>query len=46
MCRHLWRDINDVRVCQRCGMTVRTLDGKVMFDRRFPNAVKKGRKKM
>lgn len=46
MCRHVWREINDVRVCQGCGLTVRMVAGKplVMFDRRFPNTVKKGRK--
>lgn len=44
MCRHVWKEINSVRVCQRCGMTVNMLDGKVMFDRSFPSAAKKGRK--
>lgn len=45
MCKHVWTEFNDVRVCQRCGMTVNTLDGKIMFDRDFPNLNKKGRKK-
>ena len=45
MCSHLWVEINDVRVCRRCGITVRKLDGKIMFDRRFANVgkSKKGR---
>ena len=45
MCRHTWKTINDVRVCQRCGMTVRLLDGKVMFERRLPGALQKGGRK-
>lgn len=45
MCRHTWKTINDVRVCQRCGMTVRLLDDKVMFDRRLPGALQKGGRK-
>lgn len=44
MCNHIWKTVNDVRVCQRCGLTVRRLDGKVMFDRNLPNAAQKGRK--
>lgn len=46
MCSHLWIQINDIRVCKRCGMTISMLDGKVMFDRNFANAgKKKGRKR-
>lgn len=45
MCSHLWREINDIRVCARCGLTVRKLDGKIMFDRGYSNySKKKGRK--
>lgn len=46
MCGHLWIEINDIRVCKRCGMTISLIDGKVMFDRKFANiGHKKGRKK-
>lgn len=45
MCNHIWKTVNDVRVCQRCGLTVRKTDGKIMFDRKLPNAgSRKGRK--
>lgn len=45
MCPHDWRQINDVTVCVRCGMT-RTKDGKVFFDRKLPNyKAKRGKKK-
>lgn len=45
MCRHIWKTINDVRICQRCGMTVRLTDGRVIFDRRLPGALRKGGRK-
>lgn len=45
MCSHVWREINDIRVCARCGLTIRKLDGKIIFDRDYANAgKKKGRK--
>ena len=38
--------MNDVRVCQRCGMTVGRQGGAVIFDRKYPCVWgKKGRKK-
>lgn len=43
MCRHLWKVVNDVRVCLRCGMTVSRYDSKVIFDRKLKDAVQKGR---
>lgn len=44
MCKHVWKDMNDVRVCLRCGITVRRLDGAIIFDRKLPN-IRKGRGK-
>lgn len=44
MCNHEWRKINDVKVCMRCGMT-RTLDGKILFDKKIVNYKPKKRKK-
>jgi len=44
MCNHIWKTVNDVRVCLRCGITMRRLDGKIMFDRKLPDVVKKGQK--
>ena len=46
MCRHNWREINDIRVCLRCGLTV-IKNGSVLFDRNIMNyrPRKKGRKK-
>ena len=46
MCRHVWREINDLRVCTKCGLTVNMLDGKVMLDREFINATKKKRRNL
>lgn len=37
MCSHTWKTINDVRVCMRCGLTVRILDGAILFDRKIAN---------
>jgi len=47
MCRHIWKDVNDLRVCLRCGLTVRRLDGAVVcFDRKLPGILcKKGKAK-
>ncbi len=47
MCNHDWVKVNDVRVCQKCGLTV-TRDGKMFFDFRFPGFAqnkKKARRK-
>ncbi len=46
MCSHEWRQINDVSVCTRCGLT-RTKSGKIIFDRKLPNYrhKKRGKKK-
>lgn len=41
MCRHIYRTINSVRVCQRCGLTINLINGAVMFDRRLPDYRKK-----
>ena len=43
MCPHNWRKINDVFVCLRCGLT-RTVDGKILFDRKIVNFRPKRRK--
>ena len=41
MCGHLWRKMNDVRVCMKCGLTVGK-DGRVLvFDRRLRNVAGK-----
>lgn len=45
MCNHIWKTINDVRVCLRCGMTVRRFDGGVIFDRKLPDNAKKDGKR-
>lgn len=48
MCRHIWKTINNVRVCLRCGVTVNMIDGSVIFDRKLQNAGtgrKKGKEK-
>lgn len=44
MCGHIWKKVNDVRVCQRCGLTVRLYDGNIIFDRKLPSmASRKGK---
>ena len=43
MCKHVMKTINDVRVCLRCGMTIRRLDGAIIFDRKLVSAAKKGK---
>lgn len=46
MCRHIWKTVNDVRVCPRCGLTIRTLDGKVMHDKQLAGILqRKGKDK-
>ena len=45
MCNHIWKTVNDVRVCQRCGLTVRRFDGKVMFDKKLPDTLNRKRGK-
>lgn len=37
MCRHIYKTINNVRVCQRCGVTISMIDGRVIFDRKLQN---------
>ena len=44
MCNHEFKQINDVRVCQRCGLTV-TMDGKIIFDRKIANYKSKKKKR-
>ena len=44
MCNHVWKTVNDVRVCLRCGITVVRNNGKVIFDRKLTDTVQKGRK--
>lgn len=44
MCNHEFVTVNDVRVCQRCGMTV-TYDNKVLFDRKIANYKPKKKKR-
>ena len=44
MCKHLWHKHNDITVCLRCGL-LRTPDGKVLFDRRLPDLLKRPGKK-
>lgn len=43
MCKHEFIQINNAKVCKRCGMTV--IGGKVMFDRKFPNYKEKRKKR-
>lgn len=43
MCKHQWVKINDVLVCTRCGLT-RTMDGKILFDRKLPSYKPKKKK--
>lgn len=46
MCNHIWKMVNDVRVCLRCGLTVSRFDGKpIAFDRKLPNKLKEDKKK-
>ena len=44
MCKHTWKTVNDLRVCPRCGLTIRLLDGKVMYDKTLPGLLGKKRK--
>ena len=46
MCSHVWKKVNDVQVCVRCGLT-RIADGRILFDRKIVNykSKKKGGKK-
>ena len=43
MCSHDWITVNDVKACKRCGLVIMH-DGKVFFDRQFPNRKKRKRK--
>mgnify|MGYP003201858938 FL=1 len=42
MCDHLWQRVNDVWVCAKCGFT-RLPTGQIMFDKQYPNALKRKR---
>lgn len=42
MCDHAWKKVNDVWVCAKCGFA-RLPTGEVMFDRQYPNAIKRKR---
>lgn len=45
MCGHIWKEVNDVRICLCCGMTVSMIDGAILFDRKLANIKdRKGRK--
>ena len=37
MCGHIWKEVNDIRICLRCGMAVSRIDGAVVFDRKLAN---------
>lgn len=45
MCNHIWRKVNDVLVCVRCGLE--RIDGtnKVIFDKKIVNYKQKKRKR-
>lgn len=36
MCKHDIKQVNNVRVCVKCGLT-RTPDGRIMFDKKIVN---------
>lgn len=48
MCSHEWAEVNDVRVCKKCGLTIDKSSGKILvFDRKITgikNKRRKGRK--
>lgn len=43
-CPHVWKKVNDIHVCVRCGLT-KTFDGKILFDRKIVNYKSKKVKK-
>lgn len=43
MCGHIWKTAGGMRVCPKCGMTVRLSDGKVMRDRALPGILQRKR---
>ncbi len=43
-CGHIWKQVNDVGVCQKCGLTI-SKKGEVMFDRNYVNHKRRGGKK-
>lgn len=43
-CPHIWKKVNDVSVCVRCGLT-RTYDGRILFDRRLGAEISKKEKR-
>lgn len=44
MCGHIWKKVNDVYICVRCGLT-KTYDGRILFDRKLPNYKSKKKKR-
>lgn len=44
MCRHIWKTASGFRVCPKCGMTVRLLDGKVFHDKELPGMLQQKRR--
>lgn len=44
-CNHTWQTWNDVNVCVKCGL-MRFPDGSVMFDRDYPNEMKRHKKRV
>jgi hypothetical protein len=44
MCSHIWKKVNDVSVCVRCGLT-KTFDGRILFDRKLSNYKPKKKKR-
>lgn len=40
-CNHVWKTVNDVRVCLRCGLTMNRFDGSIMFDRKLTDSIKR-----
>lgn len=44
-CGHVWKQINDIGICQKCGLIINK-KGEVMFDRDYVNYInKRGGKK-
>ena len=44
MCRHKWQTVLGYRVCPRCGLTIRLLDGKITIDKDLPGLLARKRK--
>lgn len=41
MCNHIWKKVNDTKVCIRCGLTVLWPSGEIIFDRKLPDSNRK-----